>query len=255
MNPSLKLTDLKQGDILIQHRHDKDPTKELITHAAIVATHSVTEKEIVTDASGARFESKTYTIPHIFEMKVPTGHCLNTIYGEKNKIWSVYRLIITSSMESREETKISRLLPYKAASIGYLWVFYKNYKYKADYKADYKVTNSGTYSKFSIVSAFLGSSEFSAYAQAYANSLWKNNRTQPPPDLIRMSNQCSCSCSFSGEICSYLPIALYQAAMGLSKAFIYMALNAKQSLPRDLARYLTVNKYWSLVGTVSGKSG
>lgn len=39
--------------------------------------------------------------------------------------------------------------------------------------------------------------------------------------------------------------------MGLSKSFIYMALNAQQSLPPDLARYLTVNKYWSLVGTVS----
>ena len=249
MNPSLKLTDLRQGDILIQHRHDKDPTKELITHAAIVATHSVIEKEIITNASGARFESKTYTLPHIFEMKLPTGHCMNTIYGEKNKIWSVYRLIIKDSIEDADETKISELLPYKAASIGYIWVFHKNYKYKSNSK----VTNPGTYSKLSTVSAFLGSSEFSASAQAYANSLWENNRTQPPPDLVRISNKRSFS--FSGEICSYLPIALYQAAMGLSKSFIYMALNAQQSIPRDLARYLTVNKFWSLVGTVSGKSG
>ncbi|MET4693642.1 hypothetical protein [Endozoicomonas lisbonensis] len=138
-----------------------------------------------------------------------------------------------------------KLLPGQAASLGYVWIFHKDYQFIGHHK----VVNPGSYSRFAIASAFLGSSDFSAEAQAYAHGLWKNNRTEPPAELSRTSGL------FSGAICTYLPIALYQAVMGLSKSFIYMAINARQSVPRDLARYLTINKYWSLVGTVSGESG
>lgn len=231
MNPSLHITDLRKGDILIQHRQDKEPTEELITHVAMVAETSMQD-----DASG------TYNRPYIFEMTVPTGHCLNLIYSENNKIWSVYRLIIKSSIEDKEDTKMSKLLPAQAASLGYVWIFHKDYHFKSHHK----VVNPGSYSVLSIAPSFLGSSEFTAYAQAYAHSLWKNNRTEPPAELSRPGSL------FSGAICTYLPIALYQAVMGLSKSLIYMAINARQSVPRDLARYLTINKYWSLVGTVSG---
>ncbi|MET4693641.1 hypothetical protein V5J35_003726 [Endozoicomonas sp. NE40] len=41
MNPSLHLTDLRKGDILILHRQDKGPTEELITHVAMVAENSI----------------------------------------------------------------------------------------------------------------------------------------------------------------------------------------------------------------------
>ena len=234
MNPSLHITDLRKGDILIQHGQDKEPTEELITHVAMVAGSSMRD-----DASGR------YTRPYIFEIKVPTGHCLNLIYSENKKIWSVYRLIIKSSIEDEEDTKMSKLIPDQAASLGYVWIFHKGYRFRSHHK----FVNPGSYSILSIASSFLGSSDFSADAQAYAHSLWKNNRTQPPAELSRTRGL------FSGAICTYLPIALYQAVMGLSKSLIYMAINARQSIPRDLARYLAINKYWSLVGTVSGQSG
>ena len=234
MNPSLHITDLRKGDVLIQHRQDKEPTEELITHAAMVA-----ETSMIDDASGH------YNRPYIFEMRGPIGHCLRLLYSENKKIWSVYRLIIKSSIEDEDETKISKLLPYQAASLGYVWIFHKGYRFKGNYK----VVNPGSYGKLSTVSAYLGSSEFSAFAQSYAYSLWKNNRTQPPFELRNTSSL------FSGVICTFLPIALYQATMGLDKSFIYMALNARHCIPRDLARYLTINKYWTLVGRVSGPAG
>ncbi|UYM16954.1 hypothetical protein [Endozoicomonas euniceicola] len=231
MNPSLNMTDLRKGDILVLHSQDKEPTEELLAHVAMVAGNSWSD-----DASNR------YTRPYIFEMKAPTGHCLNLVYPTNGKVWSVYRLVITESMEDREETEASKLLPDQSASLGYIWIFYKGYQFKGRHK----VVNPGSFSIFSGIAAYMGSSDFSAYAQAYAHSLWKNNRSQPPAELRNTSRL------FSGAICTYLPIALYQAVMGLDKSFIYMALNARQCAPRDLTKYLAVNRYWTLVGTVSG---
>jgi len=65
------------------------------------------------------------------------------------------------------------------------------------------------------------------------------NCHQSPPDALRPGNG-----AFSGAICSYLPIALYQTALGTDGCEAYMAIDARRSLPQDLVKYFDSNICW-----------
>ena len=218
MNTLNKIFTLYKGDILVRHGKNQDVTKSLNFHIAIVAQPALTKNRI----------------PTIFDLDSSQGlskrllPCDLTAKKEFTDVWSVFRLN-------------DEIIPAKAASIGHIWVCMNE---SATYVHSVGRTSvRGTYSLSSTVSSFLGSSAFGTKAIRYAEYLCANCTNQPPAEL-----QPGHSRWFSGTICTYLPIALYQTACR-STALIqnYMAIDALRALPRDLVNYMNSNPNWTIV--------
>ncbi|MCW7555780.1 hypothetical protein NX722_24770 [Endozoicomonas gorgoniicola] len=218
MNTLKKIFTLCKGDILVRHGKDQDITKALNFHIAVVAQPALTQNRI----------------PAIFDMVRSLGFskrllpCDLTVEKEFNDVWSVFRLN-------------DEMIPAKAASIGHIWVCMNE---SAKYVHSVGRTSArGTYSVSSTVSSFFGDACFGAKAIHYAKYLCVNCTGQPPAEL-----QSGHSGWFSGAICTYLPIALYQTACR-STALIhnYMAIDARRALPKDLVNYLNGNPNWAIV--------
>ncbi|MET4692574.1 hypothetical protein [Endozoicomonas lisbonensis] len=205
--------DLEPGDILLMHGVNSDATRELIhSHAAVVAT---------TNEGGAG-------IPIVFDIIGTYGFQKIPMPRSRQLPYSVFRLKV-------------RDIGFRVATTGYLWfghseVVTPNPKREA-------TTIRGVYSRTSLVTAFLGSPNFGPKAAEYARKLCENHRNFPPDEL-----QKSKAGLFSGVTCTYLPIALYQTILGVTGSEEFMAIDARKSLPKDLAKYLHSNKHWEFLG-------
>ena len=203
--------DLQKGDIIIMSGGES-ASSDLFTHAAIITQMQGTFRPFIMDITGYAFERRLYT-PNI---------CCDY----------VYRLRGSSGEE----------IAAKAAATGNAWV--TSYQ-DSEYNSLTHLSNLGIYSHSSILTSYLGRSFYGPKAMAHAEYLYKNCRTCPPRALHRSAGL------FSGAICSYLPIALYQTVLGRDCSVEIMELDARKSLPRDLARYLDKNLLWICLGTAT----
>ena len=147
--------------------------------------------------------------------------------------WSVYRV-----------DKIG--LGAEAALIGSCWLVNSS-MLNIDTMRDI-INSPNIYSNASIITSYLGSSVYGSKTAEYASYLGTQCMIYPPHELRQTAS------AFSGVICSYLPIALYQAALGMANSANYMAIDPRKSIPRDLAKYLNNNSHWKLVGTIDHDS-
>ncbi len=204
---------LKKGDIIFQHNRNEDIRRALTTHVAFVIQE--------------RLDGR----PYIFDIISSLGLTRRVLPLPKNKVWSVFR---------QGSSDCSAL----AALIGNQWLTYnrrESYRHKKDI-----IHIPGIYSFSSIITAFLGSASYGRQAMKYAEYLYRECRGKPPAELnYRLISL------FTGTICAYLPIAIYQATLGMEKTARYMAIDPRKALPKDLAKYLIMNtnNAWRFKGT------
>ncbi|GAA4647806.1 hypothetical protein GCM10023116_00680 [Kistimonas scapharcae] len=150
---------------------------------------------------------------------------LDQIYITDTTCWSGYRLDVDS-------------VGTEVSDIAMFWLHNNDRLESLGFMSEASITVPNVYDIPSILTAFFGRSSFGYKARQYADYLYRNCR-QSPPDALRPHNG-----PFSGAICSYLPIALYQAALGIHGSEIYMAIDARRSLPKALVTYFDSNSYW-----------
>ena len=215
---SVNLFDLRQGDILLMHRASSDATKELMySHAAVVAL----ENEAGTG------------IPLVFDIIGAYGFQRIPMPRSRQLPWSVYRLNVGD---------IGR----KVASTGCLWL--GNSEVIESQPKREAMSSPNVYSRSSLVTVFFGSPSFGPKAANYVRRLREEHRDSPP-DELRQSR----AGLFSGVTCTFLPIVLYQAVLGVAGSEKFMAIDPRKSLPRDLAKYLLGNQHWEFVGLCEKK--
>ena len=205
--------DLEKGDVLIMHSAKADATKDLIhSHAALVAM----ENEF--DAG----------IPLVFDIIGGYGFQRLPLPRSRQLPWSVYRLSVRD---------IGRM----AAQTGSFWLG-NSEAFRAEPRRQ-AVSSPNVYSRSSLITSFLGDPGFGPKAEEYVKRLHESHRFNPPDELKQ-----STAGLFSGVICSFLPIALYQTVLGVAGSDEFMAIDPKRSVPRDLAKYLHNNKSWEFLG-------
>ena len=214
-----KILSLQKGDILVRHGKSKDIATALLTHVAMLA------------------QETPRRLPYIFDLTVSLGlskrvlPCELSVQGGFSDEWSAYRLN-------------DKIIAAKAASIGHVWTCMNDSSKYVDNLG--RTSVSGVYSFSSVASTFFGSSSFGPKARRYAEYLCLNCTDMPPAEL--QSGQWGL---FSGAICTYIPISLYQTACrSIALINLYMAIDAKKSLPKDLVNYLNSNQSWQFLGTV-----
>ncbi|MET4692504.1 hypothetical protein [Endozoicomonas lisbonensis] len=213
-----KILSLQKGDILIRHGKNKDIAKAFQTHVAVLA--QATPKRLPT----------IFDLVRSLGLSKRTLPCELSVEGAFTDVWSAYRLN-------------DEVIAAKAASIGHIWVCMHD---SGTYAESFGQTSvKGVYSVSSTVSSFLGSSSFGPKAMLYAEYLCSQCADKPPTEL-----QPGASGWFAGTICTYVPIALYQAACrSIALVNAYMAIDARRSLPRNLVNYLNGNPHWQFLGT------
>ena len=199
--------ELEPGDVLIEHKRSGTPS-DLITHAAVVA--QVLE------------EGKP---PWIFHLTGWGGLALDQIYKTNSTCWSGYRL----NIEGIGETVLN---------IAMRWLHNNASLENMDYISEAGITVPGVYDTPSLLMAFFGRSSYGYKARQYADYLNRYCWEDPPDTLCPHTGN-----FFSGAICSYLPIALYQTTLGTDSE-MYMAIDAKRTLPRALVKYFDSNSHW-----------
>ena len=202
--------DLRKGDIIIMSG-GKSASSSLFSHAAIIAQIHDGTRPYLLEITGYGFERHLYC---------PNANCDY-----------VYRL---KSFDAEQ-------VAGRAASIGNIWATsYQDTKYENRFD----LVNTNIYSTSSIFTSYFGDSSYGAKAMDYNDYLYTHCQCNPPRELQRSAKK------FSGTICTFLPIALYQTALGIVNSLAYMKLDARKSLPRDLANYLDKNEFWVCLGTV-----
>ncbi|MCW7551454.1 hypothetical protein NX722_02115 [Endozoicomonas gorgoniicola] len=204
---------LRKGDIIIMSKGES-ASSGLFTHAAIISQIHKTYRPYILEVTALGFERSLYQ---------PHAGCDY-----------VYRL----------KGALNEEIAGKAATIGNIWVTcYPD----TEYRGHTHTLNPGVYNTSSILTSFFGDSSYGNKAMDYAEYLHKSCQSSPPRELRRSAR------FFSGAICAYLPIALYQAAMGSVDCIGTMEIDARKSLPRDLARYLDNNILWVCLGTATNR--
>ncbi len=207
------IDDLEKGDIMVRYEAGGQ-SHDYLTHAAIFIRHEDKEalkwNPFISDITGDGFK-----VRH-----------LGTTDRKYNRQWSCYRL----SLE-----KTVRVI---VAGLTYRWVTSINCIKRFE-----EFTVSSVYDRPSIITSFFGRSMYGNQARQYAKYLHENCWSQAPAVLTEGGQHW-----FSGVICSYLPIALYQTVLGPSRSEQYMALDCRKTLPRDMVRYFNTNPYWEVLG-------
>ncbi|UYM17220.1 hypothetical protein [Endozoicomonas euniceicola] len=205
---------LRKGDVIIMSK-GKSASSGLFNHAAIISQIHKGLRPYILELTGFGFERSLY---------MPNTGCDY-----------VYRLKCADG----------EVTAGKAATAGNIWVTsYPNTKYRGNTHT----LNSGVYNTSSVFTSYFGNSSYGIKAMRYAEYLYENCQCNPPRELNRSAS------FFSGAICTYLPIALYQTVMGGLGCIGKMEIDARKSLPRDLARYLDNNELWACCGTVTERS-
>ncbi|MET4692473.1 hypothetical protein V5J34_000312 [Endozoicomonas sp. NE35] len=205
------MADLEKGDLIFQHVANANLESTFVCHAAVVAQQVVRLK------------------PLIFDIANPAGFCKRPLSSSPAPFWSAYRVS-------------DLLLAAKAALIGNYWI--SNCPRVVYSTKKNRLTSHGAFSILSMATAFAGRSYFGTHSMAYANYLCTQCLTTLPREIHPDNTSL-----FSGEVCTYLPIALYQAASG-AEVVKYMALDARKSISRDLVKYLNKNPEWRFLGTL-----
>ncbi|MDD7805915.1 MAG: hypothetical protein PUP46_10250 [Endozoicomonas sp. (ex Botrylloides leachii)] len=209
---SLMLEQLEKGDILISCKKNEHARTALISHALLVANNVATPSGIVIQF----FDITTL------------GFCKKYFRQSLLEKWSVFAYRLSGN----------KIIAGQAATIGNFWIS------QCPHIIDgWHIVSPNIYSISSICSSFLGNPCFGPKAIKYVTYLNKTCQYNPPKEFTPRSVQW-----FSGVICTFLPIALYQSYLGVEKSYRYMAIDAKKSLPRDLAIYLHNNPSWKFIG-------
>ena len=214
------LIDLLPGDILIQYGCFDDPLQTLDSHAAVVSRPI------------GRLTHITYA-----------GLAWTGIYEHPCQSWIAYRNVMDTSLGS------------DVGALSRAWVLNNAYSGKSrqqrgpfTYASDSQVV-PGILQRSSQIRAAVSLSYFGPVARSYVRYLHEECQ-EYPPDILTPEG----ATPLGGGLCSFLPIALYQALLGVEGSEWYMAIDARRTTPRALARYLDGNPYWSYI-EILGEQG
>ncbi|WP_330924260.1 hypothetical protein [Candidatus Sororendozoicomonas aggregata] len=208
----------KPGDIVIFHGSQQNPATALFTHTGVIVEAN----------------------PEIKLLEMVNGTMLLGALHSSLRYGTVYRVYAGDDAEP-DTVQGAEDCAYEVAVTAKYWMLRFDVGISWDEKSFKTLHNP--YSLSSIFSSALGSSAFGPKAQEYANYLNVSCQTFPPEELEDYKRG-----FFSGTICSYIPVALYQAVCGPLLSAYIMALDARRVLPRSLGWYLGHHTLWQALG-------
>ncbi|WP_330925887.1 hypothetical protein [Candidatus Sororendozoicomonas aggregata] len=212
----MEFTDLKRRDLLFYDIHRVGKDIQPAGHVAIVQNYGTPTPKVI----------------HLND----SGILLNYI-SEDRLADTVFHSIRPSDPA----------LADKAANTVYNWLIHSAWKQKPSRSGNSTVLRTrGIYNSFALAQASFRSSSYGRGARSFVRHLCSDCCYYPPVEFTQFSS------SFDrGAFCSGFAIAAYQTALGEQLCPTHLALDARNTTPLRLKKYLDTHVYWQHSGTIS----